>query len=43
MGRDDLVNDYLKSKIQIIFDQLSNFKDSDGYYYWAIDKEWLFR
>jgi hypothetical protein len=38
MGRDDLVNDYLKSKIQIIFDQLLNFKDSDGYYYWAIDK-----
>jgi hypothetical protein len=41
MGRDDLITPNIKSKINIIFDQLDNFKDSDGYYSWAKDSNGL--
>ncbi|MDC0124102.1 hypothetical protein OAI17_02020 [Gammaproteobacteria bacterium] len=39
MGRDDLLNPFIKSQIKIIFDQLHEFKDSEGYYFWAKDKK----
>ena len=37
MGRDDLLNPYIKSQLKVIFAQLDKFKDSEGYYYWAKD------
>ena len=38
MGRGDLITSDIKSKIKIIFDQLDRFRDTDGYYNWARDK-----
>jgi len=41
MGRGDLITSDIKSKIKIIFDQLDRFRDTDGYYNWARDKNGL--
>ena len=30
---------FIKSQIKIIFDQLHEFKDSEGYYFWARDEK----
>ena len=38
MGQTNFVTPYIKSKIKLIFNQLEEFKDEDGYYYWAKDK-----
>jgi|TARA_B110000459_G_C16590401_1_gene485908 hypothetical protein len=38
MGRNEPKIDEFESKLENIFDNLKNFKDKDGYYFWAKDK-----
>ncbi len=38
MGRDESKVTEFESKIETIFNRLKNFKDKDGYYFWAKDK-----